>query len=117
MSIIRWSPLWDPFSEVDEVFNRLPAISNQSLKSFAPPVDIYENDKSIFVEASLAGMRPEEVEVNVEKGLLTITGEQKKEHEIEEKNYYRKEVRSGSFYRKIPLPHPTKSLYSLWFST
>lgn len=104
MSLIRWSPMWDPFAELDETM-RLPAI-NPALKAFIPPVDIYENDKAVVVEAPLAGMRPEDVSVSVEKGVLTLKGETKKEHEVEEKNYYRKEVRSGSFYREIALPAP-----------
>jgi len=69
-------------------------------------VDIYETDKAVIVESPLAGMRPEDVKVSVDKGVLTIKGESEKEHEVEEKNYYRKEVRSGSFYRQIALPAP-----------
>lgn len=106
MSLIRWSPMWDPFAEMDESFNRLPSVSNQSLKAFVPAVDIYETDKAVIMETPLAGMRPEDVSVSVEKGVLTLKGESKKEHEVEEKNYYRKEVRSGSFYRELPLPAP-----------
>lgn len=98
--------MWDPFAEMDESFNRLPSVSNQSLKAFVPAVDIYETDKAVIMETPLAGMRPEDVSVSVEKGVLTLKGESKKEHEVEEKNYYRKEVRSGSFYRELPLPAP-----------
>jgi len=104
MSLIRWSPMWDPFAELDESV-RLPAV-NPSLKAFVPAVDIYETDKAVIVESPLAGMRPEDVKVSVDKGVLTIKGESEKEHEVEEKNYYRKEVRSGSFYRQIALPAP-----------
>ncbi len=104
MSLIRWSPIWDPFAEFDDTM-RLPAV-NPSLKAFVPPVDIYEDEKTVVVEAPLAGMRPEDVSVSVEKGVLTLKGETKKEHEVEEKNYYRKEVRSGSFYRVLALPAP-----------
>ena len=96
--------MWDPFAELDESM-RLPAV-NPSLKAFVPAVDIYETDNAVVVEAPLAGMRPEDVQVSVEKGVLTLRGETKKEHEVEEKNYYRKEVRSGSFYREIALPAP-----------
>ena len=104
MSLIRWSPMWDPFAELDESM-RLPSI-NPSLKACVPAVDIYETDDAVVVEAPLAGMRPEDVQVSVEKGVLTLKGETKKEHEVEEKNYYRKEVRSGTFYREIALPAP-----------
>lgn len=103
MSLIRWSPMWDPFDQSDEAFNRLPAV-NSSMKAFTPAVDIYETDKSVVVETPLAGFSPEDVKVSVENGVLTLQGENHKEHEIEEKNYYRKEVRSGSFFRQIALP-------------
>ena len=103
MSLIRWSPMLDPFAEVDETFNRLPAVSS-SFKAFTPAVDVYETDKDVVVETPLAGFNPEDVKVSVVNGVLTLQGEHKKEHEIEEKNYYRKEVRSGAFYRQIVLP-------------
>lgn len=103
MSLIRWSPMWDPFEQIDEAFNRLPAV-NSGMKAFTPAIDVYETEKSVVVETPLAGFSPEDVKVSVENGVLTLQGENKKEHEIEEKNYYRKEVRNGSFFRHISLP-------------
>lgn len=106
MSIIRWSPMWEPFEEVDEMMNRLPSLSNlsQMQKAFVPAMDIYQTDKAVVVETPLAGVKPEDVEVSVEKGVLTIQGQSQKEHEVDEKNYYRKEVRSGSFFRQVAMP-------------
>jgi HSP20 family protein len=97
----------DVFNDMDEVFNRFPMMSgNQSLKSFVPAMDVYETDKEVMVETPLAGVDPKDVSVSVQKGVLTIKGESKKEHEVDEKNYYRKEIRSGSFYREVQLPTP-----------
>ena len=104
MSIIRYNPMWDPFSEMEEMMNRLPALQGQQMKAFVPAMDVYETDKAVIVEAPLAGVRVEDVKVTVEKGVLTISGESKKEHEVDEKNYYRKEIRSGSFFRQVALP-------------
>jgi HSP20 family protein len=95
--------MWDPFTEMEEMMNRLPAVSPQS-KAFVPAMDVYETDKAVVVETPLAGVNPEDVKVSVEKGVLTVQGESSKEHEVDEKNYYRKEVRSGAFYRQIALP-------------
>lgn len=106
MSLIRWTPTWDPFGDMDDMFSRLPALASQSVKSFVPAMDVYETDKAVIVETPLAGVKPEEVEVSVQKGVLVVKGESKKEHEVDEKNYYRKEVRSGSFYREVALPSP-----------
>jgi len=108
MSIIRWSPVWEPFEEMDEMFSRLPTLSNaqQMQKAFAPAMDVYQTDKAVVVETPLAGVRPENVSVSVEKGILTVQGRAQKEREVDEKNYYRKEVHSGSFFRQIVIPAP-----------
>lgn len=105
MSLIRWSPMWDPMSEMEEMMNRLPSLAGQS-KAFVPAMDVYETETAVVVETSLAGVNPDDVNVSVEKGVLTVQGESSKEHEIDEKNYYRKEVRSGAFYRQVSLPAP-----------
>lgn len=98
MSLIRWSPMWDPFEEMELMMG----------KAFVPAMDVYETKDAVIVETPLAGIDPNNVKVTVEKGVLTVSGESKKEHEVDEKNYYRKEVRSGSFYRQIFLPAPVK---------
>jgi HSP20 family protein len=69
-----------------------------------PPVDIYEQDESLIVETPLAGVDPQNVEVTVDGDMITIKGSMERKTEVDEKNYYRKEVRSGSVYRQIPLP-------------
>jgi HSP20 family protein len=98
----------DMFNDMDDIFNRFPMISggNQSMKSFVPAINVYETDKAVMIETPLAGIDPKDVEVSVQKGMLTIKGESKKEHEVDEKNYYRKEIRNGSFYREVALPTP-----------
>ncbi len=106
MSIIKWTPSWDPFQEMEDMMKNVMPVSNngQMQKGFIPALDVYETKDAVVVETPLAGVDPKDVSVSVEKGVLTISGESKKEHEVEEKNYYRKEVRSGTFYRQVPLP-------------
>ena len=58
----------------------------------------------MIVEAGLAGIDPKNVEVIVENDILTIQGKTEKKSEVDEKNYYRREMRSGSFYRTVALP-------------
>lgn len=96
----------DPFKDMEDMFtDRFPMMMpGKSLKSFVPALDVYETEKAVMIETPLAGVRPEDVEITVQKGVLTIKGESKREHEVDEKNYYRKEVRSGSFYREVLLP-------------
>lgn len=92
------------------MMNRLPVLRNGSLMqhAFVPAMDIYEDKDNVYIETPLAGVNPNDVEVSVEQGVLTVQGSSKKEHEVEEKNYYRKEVRGGSFFRQVALPVPVK---------
>ena len=104
MSLIRFSPSFDPFQEMEEMTGRYSSARPSITNSFIPALDVYETKEAVIVESPLAGTDPNNVSVSVENGLLTISGESRKEHELEEKNYYRKEVRTGSFYRQVPLP-------------
>ena len=107
MSLIRWSPIMDPFQEMEDVMRSFPSLPAMQ-KAFVPAMDVYETKDAVVVETPLAGIKPEDVEVSVEKGVLTIQGQTQKEHEVDEKNYYRKEVRGGSFFRQVALPVPVK---------
>jgi HSP20 family protein len=59
---------------------------------------------AIILEVPLAGIAPENISVSVCNRTLMLKIENTSEHEIDEKDYYRKEVRSGSFYRELTLP-------------
>jgi len=101
-ALIRWTPFLEPFEEMDKMLNELPAMRGQA--GFIPAVDMYENKDNVIVETQLAGIDPEKVNISIENDVLCIKGQSEKKSEIEEKNYYRKEIRRGSFYRSIPLP-------------
>jgi HSP20 family protein len=64
-------------------------------------LNVYEEGDNLVVEAPLPGMKPEDVDVNIERGMLTIRGEMKAE---EERNYIIREQRRGSFSRTLQLP-------------
>ena len=68
------------------------------------PLNMYEEGDTLVVEAGLPGMKPEDVDVNVERGMLTIRSESKSENERKERNYLVREQRTGSFTRSVRLP-------------
>lgn len=105
MSLIKWTPFLadNPFSEMDKMMNDL-APEGISRMGFSPAVDIYEDKNNVIIETQLAGIDPEKVDISIENDVLTIKGEGEKKSEVEDKNYYRKEIRRGSFFRSIPLP-------------
>jgi len=81
----------------------LPAVRGNQF-GFTPAVDMYEDKDNIVIETQLGGIDPEKVDISIENNVLTIKGESEKKSEVDDKNYYRKEIRRGSFYRSIPLP-------------
>ena len=74
-----------------------------------PAVDIYEKGDKITVRAELPGAKSEELNVSVDNGFLTISGEKKQENEVKEKDYYRLETAYGRFERTVRLPESVKA--------
>ncbi len=103
MALIPWRPLlWRPWEDLDKWFEeRWPEIKSAE---FVPPVDIYEKDNNVIVETPITGVDPDKVDISVEDNTLILKGKSEKKSEVEEKNYYRKEVCYGSFYRAVSLP-------------
>ena len=104
MALIKWSPFPEEFGDMDKMFSDfMPALrGNQA--GFVPAVDMYEDKDRVVVETQLAGIDPDKVNISIENDVLCIKGESEKKSEVEDKNYYRKEIRRGSFYRSVPLP-------------
>jgi HSP20 family protein len=101
---------WEPFrtagleSEVSRMLTDLFGRSQESnLTSWAPAVDIYENEHELVVKADLPDVKPEELDIRVENNILTIRGERKFEKKVDEKNYLRVERSYGSFARSFSL--------------
>jgi HSP20 family protein len=67
-------------------------------------MDVYEEGDNLVVETPMPGMKPEDVDVNIERGMLTIRGEMQHEDERKERNYLIRERRRGSFSRTLQLP-------------
>lgn len=102
MTLIKWTPLFDPFQDLDRFWEGLPNL--RQFSGFVPSLDIYQDKDNVVIEAPLAGINPEEVKISIENDVLTIEGQTEKKSEIDEKDYYRKEVRYGTFHRSVALP-------------
>ena len=91
---------------VNSFFDDLPSNSWSSkdrLSSFAPKLNVSEGEKSVEISAELPGMNEKDIEVSVDKNLLTIRGEKKADQEVQNRSYYHMERRFGSFQRSIRL--------------
>lgn len=72
--------------------------------NWSPSVDISENEKAFTLHADIPGVDPKDIEISMEKGVLTIKGERHSENVAESENYRRVERQSGQFYRRFTLP-------------
>ena len=107
---------WDPFREfttLQDRMNRLfrdsfgPEGREESLttSSFAPPVDVYEDEHNVTLKIEVPGIDEKDIDIRVENNLLTVHGERKIEKEEREENYRRVERQYGSFTRTFTLPN------------
>jgi HSP20 family protein len=113
MAVVRWEPLRDLVALQDRM-NRLFDESYRGRQSsaddwalggsWAPAVDIYEQDGNIVLSAELPGVDPKDVDVRVENNVLTLRGERKWNNDVQRENYHRVERAYGSFARSFTLP-------------
>ncbi len=101
MSLVRWAPMFPNFGDLDKF---LDDASWPNVSGFVPALDIYQTKDEVVVETPLAGIDPEKVNLSIENDVLTIEGKSEQKSEVDDKNYYRKEVRYGSFHRSVALP-------------
>lgn len=87
---------WSPF------FESLPVPSRTN--GLIPAIDVYDQDDRVVIETALPGVEKKNVKLTVENNMLTISGSSERKTEVDEKNYYHKEIRSGSFLRQVSLP-------------
>jgi HSP20 family protein len=72
--------------------------------AFIPAVDVHEEKDRFVVKADLPGVKPDDIEVTAEKGILTLRGERKSDRNEQSEGYERVERVTGSFTRRFALP-------------
>lgn len=99
MALTRYEP-WGLLSQLQRELDRNVAEGSTATAEWSPAVDIKE-DADKF---DIPGVKPEEIDINMENGVLTIKGEKKSESKTEKEGYKRVERTYGSFYRRFSLP-------------
>jgi HSP20 family protein len=103
MTLIKFEPLrelenWN--ERIHRFFNDFPSMDF----NYYPHIDISDDEKNIYVEAEIPGVKKEDVKVTLQDNILTITGEKKKETEEKDKKFFRSERVYGFFTRSFTLP-------------
>src|SRR5713226_3861383 len=110
--LTRWEPFRE-FSTLQDRMNRLfretynDSARDEALTttSFAPPVDIYEDEHNITLKIEVPGIDEKDIDVRIENNTLIVHGERKIEKEEKEENFRRVERQYGSFTRSFTLPN------------
>ena len=95
----------EPFSrEIDRVFDAFFGQNEQQARRWVPPMDLVEAEDHFLLKADLPGLSEGDVNIEVQDGSLTISGERRAEHTEQERGFYRIERSFGSFNRSLTLP-------------
>ena len=120
MAITRYTlrnPSLSPWRELEEVSNRLARMFDDSAVStgtnggtWVPRVNVEETKDELLLTAELPGMKHEDVSIELENNVLTVSGEKAEERTEgdEERRYHLWERRYGAFQRSFTLPRTVK---------
>ncbi len=112
MSLVRYEP-WGLLNQLHGEINRLfdarvPSYGDErdqlATTDWVPAVDIREENERYLIHADVPGVNPEDIEVNMENGVLSIRGQRQSESSEEREGYKRVERVRGSFFRRFSLP-------------
>ncbi len=112
MALVRWEPARE-INAIQQEMNRLfntffdaPTAGNgaASARRWVPAMDLVETEDHYVLRADLPGLTEADVKLEVDRDVLTLSGERKVEHEAKKDGYYRLERASGAFSRSLTLP-------------
>jgi HSP20 family protein len=109
MAIIRWDPSREMTSLQGQVDRLVDSMWSGRQQSWVPAVDVFDERDAVVLKAELAGMKPDDIQIEVEDNVLTIKGERAFNEKVDDERYYRVERRFGSFQRSLALPQGVKA--------
>ena len=108
-NLVRWDPFTDLRTTMDRLFDEgfsrpWRFLPGEYEGSAGFPIEVSETENELEVKASMAGTRPEDVEISVVNDVLTIKAEHKETAEDKKRQFYRREIRYGATHRSLSLP-------------
>ena len=92
------------FEIFNELFNSMDSQEEKEVFDFSPSVNTREGKEAYHIDVDLPGINKEDVDISVDKNVLTISGKRETKNEVKEEEYYRVESNYGSFSRSFTLP-------------
>jgi HSP20 family protein len=112
MDLIQWNPLREMVSLrermsrlFDDSWFRTDGYGDDvAMGMWSPAVDMFEKDDHLVIKAELPGMEKKDINLDLKDGVLTLRGERKHENQVQDENFYRREMSYGKFVRTFSLP-------------
>jgi HSP20 family protein len=105
--MVKWSPFRELASlhdDMNRLFSRLDGGEVRGRQTWTLPMDVFENAEGIKLKAAMPGLEPQDINVQIEDNVLTVSGQRRFEDKVEKDNYYWVEQQYGSFSRSVTLP-------------
>lgn len=109
MALIRWEPVAELNTiqnEMNRLFNTFfdQSAPTSSGRRWLPPMDLLETAEHYVLRADLPGLSDDDIDIQLQDNVLTVTGERNAEHEQQQEGYHRLERAFGTFSRSLTLP-------------
>jgi len=106
-TLVRWDPLRDVASlhtELSRLMNGLFETPGRQVQAWVPTLDVWEGEDSVTYAFDLPGVAHEDISIEVEDGVLTVSASREQSKEIDTDRFHRLERRYGTFSRAVGLP-------------
>lgn len=110
-AVVRFDPFRDITAlrdDMNRLFSRTFGDGPTAGSSWSPAIDIFDTADAIVLKAELPGLKAEDIDIQVDDDVLTLTGERRFEDRVEEGRYHRIERAYGRFQRSVTLPPNVK---------
>ncbi|MBV8885710.1 MAG: Hsp20/alpha crystallin family protein, partial [Chroococcidiopsidaceae cyanobacterium CP_BM_RX_35] len=107
MVLMRWQPYQEMTTlrrQLDNMFNEMANVNPKSQITWKPAVELKETEDNVVLRAEIPGVEGKDLDIQVSKEAVSISGEHRYEKQAEEKGLFRTEFRYGKFQRVLALP-------------
>ena len=112
MRLVRWQPFYEMETlrrQMDQIFDELAQTNRESSTNWTPAVELQDQENSLLLRAEIPGVEGKDLDIQVTREAVSISGEHRYEKQSEEKGFYHSEFRYGKFQRTVQLPVPIQN--------
>jgi HSP20 family protein len=112
MVLVRWQPFPEMENlrrQMDRMFDDIAGLNREYPTTWTPAIELEDSNDNLILRAEVPGVEGKDLDIQVGREAVAISGETRYENKSQEKGYFRSEFRYGKFQRTIPLPVPIQN--------